>query len=116
MAKILSTFYNKFSYARDGKRLAHSVLCERYKGFKAVADLIDADTGEVVVEAGKKLTAAHGQAARRQGPQGHPRDRRRSLGTYLAEDIVNYQTGEIYLEAGDEIDEKKLQGPDRAWA
>ena len=26
------------------------------KGFKATVDLIDADTGEVVLEAGKKLT------------------------------------------------------------
>ena len=49
---------------------------ERMKGIKAVDDLIDADTGKVVVEAGKKLTVAPGAPARREGPQGAARDRR----------------------------------------
>ena len=30
---------------------------DRMRGMKAVTDLIDAETGEVVLEAGKKLTA-----------------------------------------------------------
>ena len=35
----------------------------RMRGFKATNDLIDADTGEVVIEAGKKLTAASARAS-----------------------------------------------------
>ncbi len=107
--EILSTFYNKFSYARDGKHWRIPYSAERYKGFKAVADMIDADTGEVVVEAGKKLTVRTSKQLADKGLKAIRATEEDLLGTYLAEDIVNYQTGEIYLEAGDEIDEKKYK-------
>jgi hypothetical protein len=35
----------------------------RLKGIKASYDLIDADSGDVVVESGRKITAAHHQAS-----------------------------------------------------
>ena len=107
--EILSTFYNKFSYKRDGKHWRIPYSAERYKGFKAVADMIDADTGEVVVEAGKKLTVRTSKQLADKGLKAIRATEEDLLGTYLAEDIVNYQTGEIYLEAGDEIDEKKYK-------
>src|SRR3954464_5548266 len=53
---ILNTFYKQIPYKRqkDGWRVPFDG--NRLKGFKAPVDLIDAETGEVVVEAGKKLT------------------------------------------------------------
>src|SRR5690606_3565606 len=55
--QILKTFYTKSvdSKDKDGWRLPFDA--GRMRGYKAVADLADADTGEVVLEAGKKLTA-----------------------------------------------------------
>ena len=76
--EILSTFYNKITYKRAGDHWRIPFNVERFRGLKAVGDLIDADTGEVVVEAGKKITAAPGQAAWRKGPQGDQGDRRGS--------------------------------------
>src|SRR5450432_3744172 len=54
--EILSTFYKKAVYTRvkDGWRVPYDP--ERMKGIKVVTDLIDADTGEVAIEAGRKLT------------------------------------------------------------
>src|SRR6202167_3875576 len=54
--EILSTFYKKVVYtrAKDGWRVPFDA--DRMKGVKASVDLIDADSGEVAVEAGKKLT------------------------------------------------------------
>ncbi len=54
--EILSTFYKTITYDRvkDGWRFPFQG--DRMKGMKVSADLIDADTDEVVVEAGKKLT------------------------------------------------------------
>src|SRR5262249_13901312 len=65
--EILSTFYNKIPLkkAKDGWRMPFDA--ERMKGFKAVADLVDADSGEVVLEAGKKLTV---RAARQLAEKG----------------------------------------------
>ena len=77
--EILDTFYNQHHLHRatsDAWRVPFDA--ERMKGFKASADLIDAKTGEVVLEAGKKLTARSRPPARREGPQEPARDRRGS--------------------------------------
>src|ERR671939_948763 len=65
--EILTTFYNRITYTRDGDAWSVPFDAERMKGFKASADLIDADTGEVVLEAGKKLTV---RAARQLAEKG----------------------------------------------
>ena len=107
--EILETFYDKQSFVRDGDnwRIPYSV--ERYKGAKAITDIVDADTGEVVVEAGKKVTARLAKQLAEKGLKAVKATEDDIFGSYLAEDIVNPETGEIYLEAGDEIDEKSLK-------
>src|ERR1700710_438314 len=55
--EILSTFFKKVAYTRIGTEWRVPFDAERLKGAKATVDMIDADTGEVVAEAGKKLTA-----------------------------------------------------------
>src|ERR671920_284986 len=112
--EILRTFYNNIAYvrAKDGWRVPFDA--ERMKGFKATVDLIDADSGEVVLEAGKKLTA---RTARQLGEKGVKALRATDedlVGQYIAEDLVNARTGEIYAEAGDEISEKMLKGLEEA--
>ena len=106
---ILSTFYDTvtFKRAKDGWRIPYSA--DRYKGMKLLADLVDADTGEVVAQAGKKLTARAAKLLAEKGLKEIKATEDDLYGSYLAEDIVNYETGEIYLEAGDEIDEKTLK-------
>src|SRR3569623_464331 len=54
--EILSTFYKKIVYkrAKDGWRVPFSA--DRLRGYSAATDLVDADSGKVVLEAGKKLT------------------------------------------------------------
>src|SRR4051794_10145807 len=55
--EILSTFYDRILYTRDADGWRHAYDPERLKGFKTSVELVDADTGEVVLEAGKKLVA-----------------------------------------------------------
>src|SRR6201994_1668655 len=55
--EILSTFYKKITYTHlkdGGWRVPFDA--ERMRGVKATADLVDADTGEVAIETGRKLT------------------------------------------------------------
>jgi DNA-directed RNA polymerase subunit beta len=106
--EILSTFYKKsiFVRAKDAWRVPYDP--ERMKGVKIVNDLIDADTGEVAIESGRKLTA---RAARQLAEKGLKAFRASDAdlnGQYLAEDLYNPETGEIYAEAGDEITDKLL--------
>ncbi|WP_336071576.1 DNA-directed RNA polymerase subunit beta [Nitratireductor rhodophyticola] len=107
--EILSTFYDQLTYVRDGENWRVPYTVERFKGLKATADLIDADSGEVVVETGKKITARQAKQLAEKGLKAIRATEDDLLGNYLAEDIVNPETGEIFLEAGDEIDEKTLK-------
>ncbi|KFB09921.1 DNA-directed RNA polymerase subunit beta [Nitratireductor basaltis] len=107
--EILSTFYNQLTFRRDkdGWRIPFSA--DRFRGIKATTDMVDADTGEVVVEAGKKITARQARQLEEKGLKAIRATEEDLLGNYLAEDIVNPMTGEIFLEAGDEIDDKTLK-------
>jgi DNA-directed RNA polymerase subunit beta len=107
--EILSTFYNRYDFQRDGKIWRIPYSADRYKGYKAVNDVVDADSGEVVIEAGKKLTVKMAKQLADKGVKAIRAAEEDLFGSYLAEDIVNMETGEIYLEAGDEIDEKNLK-------
>ena len=64
--EILRTFYKHVNYKRVKDAWRVPFDANRLKGYKAVNDLVDADTGKVVVEAGKKLTVRQArQLARR---------------------------------------------------
>jgi DNA-directed RNA polymerase subunit beta len=51
--EILNTFYNKITYERDKNGWRVPFNAERMRGFKGTIDLIDAESGEVVLDAGK---------------------------------------------------------------
>ena len=107
--EILSHFYNKILYVRekDGWRLPFDG--DRLKGTKAVVDVIDADTGDVVIEAGKKLTARTARALTERGVKFIRAQDEDLYGQYIAEDLFNPETGEIFAEAGEEISAKTLE-------
>ncbi|NBT23006.1 MAG: DNA-directed RNA polymerase subunit beta, partial [Methylocystaceae bacterium] len=106
--EILSTFYKTITYTADGENWRMPFDAERIKGVKAVSDMIDADTGKVILEAGKKLAV---RAARQLAEKGVKAVRVPSedlYGQYLAQDLFDPNTGEIFSEAGDEITAKTL--------
>ena len=107
--EILSTFYNRVIYDRDGADWRVPYDAERLKGFKASVDLVDAESGEVVLEAGKKLNARNARQIAERGVQFLKATDEDLIGQYIAEDLVNPKTGEIWAEAGDEISDKLLK-------
>jgi DNA-directed RNA polymerase subunit beta len=106
--EILSTFYNHSILSRDGEGWRMPFDPETMKGSKAEADLIDADTGEVVAEMGKKLTARVVKQMADKGLKAVRVSNQQLHGRYVAEDVVNPVTGEIYMEAGEEITAKSV--------
>ncbi len=108
--EILSTFYKKIMYkrAKDGWRVPFDA--NRFRGYSTINDLIDADSGKVVLEAGKKLTVRAARQLQEKGLKALRLSDEELVGNYLAEDLVNPKTGEIYAEAGEEITEKSLKG------
>jgi DNA-directed RNA polymerase subunit beta len=107
--EILRTFFKIVPYkrAKDGWRVPFDA--DRMKGYKAVNDLVDADSGKVVVDAGKKITVRQARQLAEKGLKALRMTDEELLGNYIAEDLVNNKTGEIYSEAGEEITEKLLE-------
>src|ERR1700678_1099541 len=101
--EILNTFYKQVPYKRtkDGWRVPFDA--NRLRGYKAINDLVDADTGKVVLEAGKKLTVRQARQLAEKGLKALRLSDVELIGQFLAEDLVNVKTGEIYAEAGDEV-------------
>lgn len=107
--EILDTFYNKVPHQRDGEFWRLPFDGERMKGVNAANDLIDADTGEVVLEAGKKLTPRQARLIGERGVKFLRVTNEEMVGQYVSEDLVNVETGEIWAEAGEEITAKLLE-------
>ncbi|MGB6795703.1 MAG: DNA-directed RNA polymerase subunit beta, partial [Xanthobacteraceae bacterium] len=101
--EILNTFYKQVPYKRtkDGWRVPFDA--NRMRGYKAISDLVDANTGKVVLEEGKKLTVRSARQLAEKGLKALRMTDPELIGHYLAEDLVNAKTGEIYVEAGEEI-------------
>jgi DNA-directed RNA polymerase subunit beta len=107
--EILNTFYRKVQFKRqkDGWRVPFDAA--RFRGYKAINDLIDADSNKVVLEAGKKLTVRQARQLAEKGLKALRMADQELIGRYIAEDLVNPKSGEIHAEAGEEITEKNLK-------
>jgi DNA-directed RNA polymerase subunit beta len=107
--EILSTFYKNITYVRDGQGWRLPFEWERFKGLKAAIDYIDAETGEVVIETGRKMTARSAKLLVEKGLKFLRAADEDLIGQYIGEDIVNPSTGEVFAEAGEEITDKTLK-------
>jgi DNA-directed RNA polymerase subunit beta len=112
--EILNTFFRKIIYKRqkDGWRVPFDA--NRFRGYKAINDLVDADSSKVVLEAGKKLTVRQARQLAEKGLRALRMTDQELIGQYIAEDLVNTRTGEIHAEAGEEITEKSLKALNEA--
>jgi DNA-directed RNA polymerase subunit beta len=106
--EILSTFYDRIVAKRTDGGWSLPFDPDKMRGAKAPEDIVDAASGEVVIEAGSKVTARVARQLKEKGVKELKVSDAALIGRYLAEDIVNMKTGEIYAEAGDEIAEKVL--------
>ena len=112
--EILNTFYRKMLYKRQKEGWRVPFDANRFRGYKAINDLVDADTGKVVLEAGKKLTVRQARQLAEKGLKALRMTDEELIGHYIGEDLVNPKTGEIYAEAGEEITEKNLKALNEA--
>ena len=112
--EVLNTFYKKIVYTLVTDKKTKETFWrmpydpERMKGVKATVDLVDADSGEVVIEAGKKVTVRAARQLAEKGVKALRQQDEDLFGQYLAEDIFDPSTGEIFAEAGEEITAKNL--------
>jgi DNA-directed RNA polymerase subunit beta len=106
---ILHYFYDTMSYKRAEGGWRVPFNADAWRGQKPDFDLVDADSGEVVVEAGKKITPRLVKKLESGGVEGILVPEEMILGQFAADDIINENTGAIYVEAGDELSEEILE-------
>ncbi len=102
---IMNAYYDTVDYKLKKKKgWVTKFFPERVRGTRPTYDIVDAKTGEVIFEAGKKVTP-------RAVKQLIDEDRVSDLlvpfdhivGKFVARDIIDEETGAIHVEAGDEL-------------
>ena len=102
---IMDAYYDTVSYTLEqGRGWVTPFFPERVRGTRPTYDLVDAKTGEIIAETGKKITP---RAAKKLIDEGAVSDLLvpfdHILGKFVAKDIINEENGAIYVEAGDEL-------------
>ena len=102
---IMDAYYQTVTYRHEkNKGWVTKFFPERIRGTRPQFDIVDAATGEVICQAGEKMTPRMANDLIKSGKVTEllvPFDQ--ILGRYVAKDIINEQTGEIWAEAGDEL-------------
>ena len=106
--EILHYFYDVDTFEAVKKDWKVKFEPSRMKGVKFSFDLVNAETGKTVWEAGKKLTLRSAQKLADDGLAYFKIARDKVIGKFLANNIVIAKTGEVLAEAGDEITEELL--------
>ena len=107
--EILSYFYDKVVFTVDKKGFKTPLIAKHLKGTKLRYDLVDAKSGEVLMEAGEKVNTAKLKKFEKDGVEEIRVNDEELIGRFVAEDMINEKTGEILAEAGDEITEAMLE-------
>jgi DNA-directed RNA polymerase subunit beta len=101
--EILSAFYGTVMYRRTPAGWTTEFNADRMRGVKLTHDLVDAETGAVVAEAGAKMTPRAIRKLVEQGLKLQLVSPDELVGGYLATDTINEESGIVLNEAGDEL-------------
>ena len=101
----MDAYYETVDYTfKKGSGWVTKFFPERVRGTRPTYDLVDAKTGEMIAEAGKKVTP---RAVKKLIDEGAVSDLLvpfdQVVGKFVSKDIINEETGAIYVEAGDEL-------------
>jgi DNA-directed RNA polymerase subunit beta len=109
---LLEHFYDKesvFLLEKDeGLRIERSVDYDLLAGQRASHDILDPETGEVLVKKGRKLARAHIKRMRGASIKRLPMEVEELVGKVAAEDVIDEETGEVVLNCNEDITEEHV--------
>ena len=106
---ILSTFYETKTYSTTKAGWSTEFIPESFRGVKLTNDLVDAKSGDVLAEAGTKITPRAAKKLVEQGVSDIVVQAEELVGQYVAKDLIDEKTGVVLYEAGYEIIEEDLE-------
>ncbi|MEE9427152.1 MAG: DNA-directed RNA polymerase subunit beta [Paracoccaceae bacterium] len=102
---IMDAYYETVQFKlKKNKGWVTKFFPDRIRGTRPEYDLVDAKSGKVIAETGKKVTP---RAVKKLIDDGKVKDLLlpfdKIVGRFVAKDFINEATGAIYVEAGDEL-------------
>ncbi len=101
---ICKCYYDTVNFKLQNQAWSTKFFPERSRGLKPSFDLVDSATGEIIAEAGKKITPRQVKKFIDTGNEIYvqvPLDF--ISGRFCSEDIIDESTGKIWIEAGEEL-------------
>lgn len=105
---LLRYFYDTERVFLTGKRFTKTIKPSLMVGQKAPYDIINPESGEVIVKENRKIGKATAKRMEKAGIENLDINREDILGKYLASEIVNEQTGEVMASANSEVTDDLL--------
>ena len=100
---ILNQFYSTIEYKALKGEWKTAFEPAKFKGMKLFKDIVDADSGEVLIEANTKVSPRLIKKLSDLKGKSYKVEDHDIVGSYISHDITDEETGEIIAEAGDEI-------------
>ncbi len=107
---ILREFYIWDTYILEGKKLCYrKVNPDTMVGQRATMDVINPETGDVMVKTNRKFSRTMMRRFAEAGVTRVPVQEEDLFGLVIAQDVINPETGEVLLEANTSIGEEELE-------
>lgn len=107
--EIIKFYYDSARYTRQDKGWATKFVPQLVNTQRLLTDLIDADTGNVVFQAGQKITPRLAKKFASEGLKNILVEDSFLIGKFLADDLINLETGEVLAKIGQEITDEMLK-------
>ncbi len=106
--QLLNFFYQTKLFKRTKSDWKTAFIPEEWKGERLVEDLINAETNEIAVEKGTKITQRTAKKLQDDGLKEIRIPNVDLLGRFVSKDMTSDDTGEVIATAGEEITDKML--------
>jgi DNA-directed RNA polymerase subunit beta len=113
-ADILDFYYENESYKKNKKGWITAFDLSNVVVSRLISDLVNADTNEVVLEAGQKITPRLAKKFVEGGLKNALVQNDALIGKFIGKEVVDAKSGEVLAIAGDQITEDMLKGLDAA--
>ncbi|MEA0970062.1 DNA-directed RNA polymerase subunit beta [Candidatus Megaera venefica] len=109
-SEILATYYDNEIYEHKKKGWVKEFNPSEVVVQRLNADLIDADTNEVILEAGQKITPRLAKKFVESGLKKILVQNDTLVGSYVGQEVIDTKSGEVLAELGDTLTEDTING------
>ena len=108
LESLLNYYYKSEEIVVDGERTSKVADPELLANQKSTADIVNPQTGEVIVKANRKFTKAAIRKMQENDIRFIPVTEEEIVGKFSCHDVVDPATGEVIIECNDEVTSAKL--------